>query len=142
MSSQFRTVVSSAVKPVVKVLVICMAGQGLKRAGKFTKETRTGITQILITLLIPSFLFMKLLHSFSAENLYNWWSMPTFVAWNACCGFVMGTLLLRFAGPERIQGQQGLVLACCTVGNMGMLPLSLADAACNPDLEKFAGREG
>eukprot|EP00282_Hemiselmis_andersenii_P022323 CAMPEP_0171996320 /NCGR_PEP_ID=MMETSP1041-20130122/58_1 /TAXON_ID=464988 /ORGANISM="Hemiselmis andersenii, Strain CCMP439" /LENGTH=173 /DNA_ID=CAMNT_0012649455 /DNA_START=84 /DNA_END=602 /DNA_ORIENTATION=- len=142
MSGQFRIVVASAVRPVLKVLVICTAGQCLKRAGKFTAQTRSAITQILINLLIPCFLFMKLLHSFNAENLYKWWSMPTFVAWNICCGYAIGTLVVRIAGPHRLNGHGDLVLACCTIGNMGMLPLSLADAACSPDLVKFSEREG
>ena len=60
---------------------------------------------------------------------------------NNLCGMLVGMAIIT-AMPEAVGTHRRLVLATCTLGNVGQIPLALADAACTDGLDKFASRIG
>jgi hypothetical protein len=60
---------------------------------------------------------------------------------NNVCGMLVGCVIIA-ALPEAVGNHRRLVLATCALGNVGQIPLALADAACTDGLDKFSHRPG
>eukprot|EP00282_Hemiselmis_andersenii_P015287 CAMPEP_0114138804 /NCGR_PEP_ID=MMETSP0043_2-20121206/16523_1 /TAXON_ID=464988 /ORGANISM="Hemiselmis andersenii, Strain CCMP644" /LENGTH=159 /DNA_ID=CAMNT_0001232809 /DNA_START=352 /DNA_END=828 /DNA_ORIENTATION=+ len=108
--------------------------------GILNKATRSSLSRLNVNVLLPSFLFMRMVRTASVEVLLKWWCLPMFVFFNLLFGWVLGRLLLF--GVHVPKPQQGVVLAVTAIGNCGILPLALVSAACAPAVrEKFGDFE-
>jgi len=92
-------------------------------------------------LLVPCFLFTKLASSLTLEKLGEWWLICFFVLLNNLCGMLLGYVIVTVL-PKQVGKHRNLVLAACSLGNVGQIPLALASASCTNGLDKFADRDG
>jgi hypothetical protein len=60
---------------------------------------------------------------------------------NNVCGLLVACVIIAVL-PEAVGNHRRLVLATCALGNVGQIPLALADAACTDGLDKFSHRPG
>jgi hypothetical protein len=131
----------AASAPIVKVMIVAMVGaaSATERAGILTQEGLKSLSRIIIYILVPAFLFTKLAGTLTVEKLGMWWLIVAFVLLNNMCGMSLGYIIVTML-PTQVGKHRRLVLAACTLGNVGQIPLALASAACTEGLDKFASR--
>jgi hypothetical protein len=160
----------AASSPMLKVIAISLTGAfaATRYAGILTQDGLKSLSRIIVYILVPSFLFTKLAGTLTLEKLGwtsahpfhalitimclhqrltlflytgQWWLICFFVLLNNCCGLLMGYVIVTL-WPQHVGKYRKLVLAACSLGNVGQIPLALASAACTDGLDKFASREG
>mmetsp|Transcript_1900 Transcript_1900/g.4275 ORF Transcript_1900/g.4275 Transcript_1900/m.4275 type:complete len:458 (+) Transcript_1900:53-1426(+) len=137
------TALAAAGGPILKVLFISAVGYmaASDRVGLLKPSQLSSFSKMTTIIFLPPFLFIKLSNNVDMGRVFEWWTIPCFVALNILFGILFGRALIHFWG-HRMGGNKGVVLASCAIGNVGQLPLALAAAACNDGLPKFDKRDG
>lgn len=129
--------------PILTVIAIALTGAfcATEYAGILTQEGLKSLSRIIIYILVPCFLFTKLASSLTIEKLGEWWLICGFVLLNNLFGMLLGYVIVTVL-PTQVGKHRNLVLAACSIGNVGQIPLALASASCTNGLDKFADRKG
>ena len=135
-------VFTAASTPILKVIAIAVTGAlaAWHRTGILTQDGVKSLSRLIINILVPCFLFTKLGSTVTPEKLAQWWLICFYVFLNNLCGFALGFAIVSLL-PRQVGRNRSLVLAMCSLGNVGQIPLALSSAACTDGLDKFAGRE-
>ncbi|KAF8780141.1 hypothetical protein HU200_001802 [Digitaria exilis] len=123
--------------PVLQVLLVGLLGALLAsdRFNVLTSDARRNINKIVYIVFVPSLVFSSLASTVTLKDIISWWFMPVNMGIIFLIGAVLGWVSVKaFRTSEHLQG---LVIACCSSGNWGTIPLMIVPAICNEEGSPF-----
>ncbi|KAG2543796.1 hypothetical protein PVAP13_9NG768500 [Panicum virgatum] len=117
--------------PVLQVLLVGLLGALLasNRLNVLTSDARRNINKIVYIVFVPSLVFSSLASTVTLKDIISWWFMPVNMGIIFLIGAVLGWVSVKAFRPG--EHLQGLVIACCSSGNWGTIPLMIIPAICN-----------
>ncbi|KAJ1434095.1 Membrane transport protein [Sesbania bispinosa] len=99
--------------PVIKVLLITALGLflAMDNINVLGADARNKVNQLV---------FMSLIH--------HWWFMPVNILGTFILGSALAWILIKITRPPK--HLEGLILGCCSAGNLGNLPMIIVPAMC------------
>ncbi|KAK7350434.1 hypothetical protein VNO77_09072 [Canavalia gladiata] len=119
-----------ALMPVLKVLLVTAVGTflTLNRINILGEIARKNMNTMIFYVFAPALVFSSLAKSITLRSMITLWFMPVNIILTVIIGTTFGWLLVKtLRVPHHLQG---LVLGCCSVGNMGNMPLIIVPAVC------------
>lgn len=116
--------------PVVNMLLVTGVGSFLASdfAGLLTKEARRHLNNLVFYVFNPCLIATYLAKTITMESLGKLWLMPVNILLSFIFGLILGWIMLRITrAPAELKG---LILACCSAGNMGNIFLIIIPALC------------
>ncbi len=126
MEGQIETSALAVVMAIFKVFVIIALGYVLKRRRFISEKTVTELTRLVITIIVPCFLFNKVYHQFSIESLKEAYRMGLFAAGLVLMGALFATIASRLLGVGTIRRHS--LMAVSSFNNAAYLPIPLVYA--------------
>ncbi|XVF75681.1 hypothetical protein PTKIN_Ptkin13bG0206100 [Pterospermum kingtungense] len=126
-----------AVIPVLKVLLVTGVGLflAMDRINLLGPEARNYLNKIVFYLFGPSLVFSNLAETITFQSLVTLWFMPVNIFLTFVIGSALGWILIKITKtPEHIRG---IVIGCCSAGNLGNLLLIIVPAVCNESNNPF-----
>ncbi|CAL4920558.1 unnamed protein product [Urochloa decumbens] len=123
--------------PVLQVLLVGSLGALLasNRFNVLTSDARKNINKIVYIVFVPSLVFSSLASTVTLKDIISWWFMPVNMGIIFLIGAVLGWLSVKAFRPG--EHLQGLIIACCSSGNWGTIPLMIVPAICNEEGSPF-----
>ncbi|CAD6201760.1 unnamed protein product [Miscanthus lutarioriparius] len=123
--------------PVLQVLLVGLLGALLasSRLDVLTADARRNINKVVYIVFVPSLVFSSLSSTVTLKDIVSWWFMPVNMGIVFLIGVVLGWVSVKAFRPE--EHLQGLVIACCSSGNWGNIPLMIVPAICNEEGSPF-----
>ncbi|CAN6302454.1 unnamed protein product [Urochloa humidicola] len=123
--------------PVLQVLLVGSLGALLasNRFNVLTSDARKNINKIVYIVFVPSLVFSSLASTVALKDIISWWFMPVNMGIIFLIGALLGWLSVKAFRPG--EHLQGLVIACCSSGNWGTIPLMIVPAICNEEGSPF-----
>lgn len=109
----------------LEVMLIGLCGFLLAKRGIFSQESIRAISRLLITLVMPFFIFTKLLNSFNFTDYPNWWFFPVLSLVINFLGFALSFLFVKL--DKSIINRRDFI-SLNTFQNSGYLVLGLVGA--------------
>ncbi|XP_061346097.1 protein PIN-LIKES 7-like isoform X2 [Gastrolobium bilobum] len=94
---------------------------------------------VVFLVFTPSLVFASFAKSVSLEDMISWWFMPVNVGLTFLIGGILGWILVKLLKPNL--KVEGLIIAACSSGNMGNLPLVIIPAICDEKGGPFGARD-
>ncbi|XP_031476603.1 protein PIN-LIKES 7-like [Nymphaea colorata] len=133
----FWTLFAAASAPIQQVILI--GGLGAFLATKFcnvlTVDARRHLNKVVFTVFTPSLMFASLAQSVTFDDIISWWFMPINIGLTFLIGGLLGWAAVKLLKPPR--QLEGLIVACCSSGNLGNLFLIILPTTCNEDGTPF-----
>lgn len=129
--------VLTSVTAVAHVLLLCALGAFLAhpRVNILTGPARKNLNKLVFVAFLPALIFEKLGEAVTLEKIIHWWFLPVNVAVACTLGAAIGWLVSVISKvPPRFRA---LTIACCTIGNLGNVPLVLVSAVCSDSSGNF-----
>ncbi|XWS66270.1 hypothetical protein CRYUN_Cryun05aG0185100 [Craigia yunnanensis] len=127
-----------AVMPVLKVIFITGVGLflAMDRINLLGPEARHHLNNIVFYVLGPSLVASNLAETITFQSFVTLWFMPVNIFITFIMGSALAWLLIRITKtPKHLQG---MVIGCCSAGNMGNLLLIMIPAVCKESKNPFA----
>ncbi|XP_066359722.1 protein PIN-LIKES 7-like [Miscanthus floridulus] len=123
--------------PVLQVLLVGLLGALLasSRLDVLTADARRNINKVVYIVFVPSLVFSSLSSTVTLKDIVSWWFMPVNMGIVFLIGAVLGWVSVKAFRPE--EHLQGLVIACCSSGNWGAIPLMIVPEICNEEGSPF-----
>eukprot|EP01023_Acetabularia_acetabulum_P045021 TRINITY_DN45521_c0_g1_i1.p1 TRINITY_DN45521_c0_g1~~TRINITY_DN45521_c0_g1_i1.p1 ORF type:complete len:179 (-),score=22.01 TRINITY_DN45521_c0_g1_i1:1-537(-) len=121
MSGNEGVLIWAAVKPIVKIALMCGVGAILGRQQILQRPGLKVVGQLIIKVFLPCLIVSKLGSRLSIPNLLIWWPSSANVAVTLIVGGLIGWMnnyILRV--PQNFRKH---ILCSCAIGNTGNLPL-------------------
>ncbi|OEL16963.1 Protein PIN-LIKES 3 [Dichanthelium oligosanthes] len=120
----------TACVPVVNMLLVTSVGSFLASdfAGILTKEARKHLNNLVFYLFNPSLIATYLAKTITIESLGKLWFMPVNVLLSFIFGLFFGWIVVQVTRPPA--RLNGLILGCCSAGNVGNIFLIIIPALC------------
>ncbi|MBU2540651.1 MAG: AEC family transporter [Candidatus Omnitrophica bacterium] len=118
----FFNSLSTVVSAMAQLIFLAGCGYFLVKKDILTPETLKILSRIVLILIFPSFVFHKLVSSFTFSQFPHWWIYPIFSFAIIGSAFLIALAFLRL-NPEF--GQKREFLSSITFSNAGYLPLVL-----------------
>ncbi|XP_027361711.1 protein PIN-LIKES 7-like [Abrus precatorius] len=138
----FLELLEVASMPVIQVLLISALG-AIMATGYFdnllSADTRKALNRIVFLVFTPSLVFSSFAKSVSLEDMISWWFMPVNVGLTFLIGGIIGWLLVKLLKPNL--KVEGLIIASCSSGNLGNLPIVIIPAICDEKGGPFGARD-
>lgn len=131
MANIFLTFFKTTSFATAQILVIGLCGFLLARKGVFKEESIRAISRLLILLVVPFFIFSRLIKNFNFLEYPNWWFFPIASLVINFFGFILGFLFVKF--DKSITKPRDFI-SLTTFQNSGYLVLGLVGAL-------FSGKE-
>ncbi|CAK8561840.1 unnamed protein product [Lathyrus sativus] len=116
--------------PVVKVLLI--TALGLFLAIDYTDvlgaDARSKVNNLVFYVFNPSLVGSNLAETLTSENVLTLWFMPVNILSTFILGSALAWLVIKVTRPPK--HLEGLILGCCSAGNLGNLPIIIIPAIC------------
>ncbi|KAI0502335.1 hypothetical protein KFK09_017283 [Dendrobium nobile] len=116
--------------PVLNVLLLTAVGSiyATSRVGILGQDTRKLLNNVVFYIFNPALVASNLSSTFSLESMILLWFMPVNLVLNSLVGSALGWILIQITkAPKRLRA---VILASCSVGNVGNLFLVLVPAMC------------
>ncbi|XVF75688.1 hypothetical protein PTKIN_Ptkin13bG0206700 [Pterospermum kingtungense] len=126
-----------AVMPVLKVILITGVGLflAMDRINLLGPEARHHLNNIVFYVLGPSLVASNLAETITFQSFVTLWFMPVNILITFVIGSALAWLLIRITKtPKHLQG---MVIGCCSAGNMGNLLLIMIPAVCKESNNPF-----
>lgn len=128
--------------PVIQVLLI--SALGALMATKYfqnllSPDIGKALNKIVFFIFTPSLIFASFAKSVSLEDMISWWFMPVNVGLTFLIGGIAGWILVKLLKPNL--KVEGLIIAACSSGNMGNLPIVFIPAICDEKGGPFGARD-
>ncbi|KAJ1298970.1 hypothetical protein BS78_01G495100 [Paspalum vaginatum] len=94
-----------------------------------------GGTSTRLFVFVPSLVFSSLSTTVTLKDIVSWWFMPVNMGIIFLIGAVLGWVSVKAFRPG--EHLQGLIIACCSSGNWGTIPLMIVPAICNEEGSPF-----
>ncbi|OMO62832.1 Auxin efflux carrier [Corchorus capsularis] len=127
-----------ALVPVLKLLLVTGVGLflALDQIDLLGPEARNYLNKIVFYVLSPALLVSNLAESISYQSLVTLWFMPVNILLTYIIGSALGWIIIKVSKtPEHLRG---IVIGCCTAGNLGNLMFILVPAVCEQPNSPFA----
>ncbi|CAE5986491.1 unnamed protein product [Arabidopsis lyrata] len=136
----FWSLLEVASMPVIQVLVMSLVGAFLAsdRCKLFPVEARNSMNKVVFVLFAPALMFANLAQTVTLEDIISWWFMPVNMGLTFLIGGLLGWMVVKILKPPPYL--EGLIVATCSAGNMGNLPIILVPAICDEDKSPFGNR--
>ncbi|CAN8257787.1 unnamed protein product [Cochlearia groenlandica] len=136
----FLSLLEVASMPVIQVLMISLVGAFLAtdRIKLFPVESRNSMNKVVFVLFAPSLMFANLAQTVTLQDMISWWFMPVNMGLTFLFGGILGWIVVKLLKPPPYL--EGLIVATCSSGNMGNLPIILVPAICDEDKSPFGNR--
>ncbi|KAJ1290205.1 hypothetical protein BS78_02G225700 [Paspalum vaginatum] len=120
----------TACVPVLNLLLVAGVGSFLATdfAGILSKEARKHLNKIVFYVFNPSLVAIYLAKTITMESLANLWFMPVNVLLAFTFGLLFGWIVIHVTRPPA--KLRGLILGCCSAGNLGNMFLVIIPAIC------------
>ncbi|XP_028769609.1 protein PIN-LIKES 3-like isoform X2 [Neltuma alba] len=130
-----------ALMPVLKVLLITAVGAfiALDRFDILKDHAGKPLNCMVYYVFAPALLSSSLAKTLTLKSLVILWFMPINVLLSFTIGTAFGWLVIKITRTPR--HLQGLVLGCCSAGNVGNLPLIIVPALCKESNGSFGDVE-
>ncbi|XP_014491801.2 protein PIN-LIKES 1, partial [Vigna radiata var. radiata] len=126
-----------ALMPVLKVLLITALGTilAIDRFNILGKTARKSLNNMVYFVFAPALLCTSLAETITLRSVVRLWFMPLNILLTFIIGTVLGLLLVKLTRvPNHLHG---LVLGCCSAGNLGNLPIIIVPAVCKQSGNPF-----
>ncbi|MED6143484.1 hypothetical protein PIB30_006744 [Stylosanthes scabra] len=128
--------------PVIQVLLI--SGLGALMATHYfdnllSPNFRKSLNKVVFLVFTPALVFSSFAKSVTLEDMISWWFMPVNVGLTFLIGGIIGWILVKLLKPNL--KVEGLIIAACSSGNMGNLPIVIVPAICNESGGPFGDKE-
>ncbi|KAK7406945.1 hypothetical protein VNO78_08581 [Psophocarpus tetragonolobus] len=138
----FVELLEVASMPVIRVLLISALG-ALMATHYFdhllSPDIRKVLNKVVFLVFTPSLVFSSFAKSVSLEDMILWWFMPINVGLTFLIGGIIGWILVKLLKPNL--KMEGLVIAACSSGNMGNLPIVIIPAICEEKGSPFGSSD-
>ncbi|XVF82841.1 hypothetical protein PTKIN_Ptkin16aG0082700 [Pterospermum kingtungense] len=126
-----------ALIPVIKVLLITGVGLflAMDRVNLLGPEARDHLNKMVFYVFGPSLVASNLAETVTFESFVTLWFMPVNIMITFIIGSAFAWLLIKITRTPR--HLQGMVIGCCSAGNLGNLPLIIAPAVCEESNNPF-----
>ncbi|CAN6211120.1 unnamed protein product [Urochloa humidicola] len=120
----------TACMPVFNMLLVTGVGSFLATdfAGLLSKEARKHLNNIVFYVFNPSLVAIYLAKTITMESLAKLWFMPVNILLAFTFGLFFGWIVLKVTRPPA--KLKGLILGCCSAGNLGNIFLIIIPALC------------
>ncbi|KAK7277136.1 hypothetical protein RIF29_18286 [Crotalaria pallida] len=126
-----------ALMPVLKVLLITAVGTflALDRFDILGENASKHLNIMVFFVFAPALVGGNLAKTITLKSMLMLWFMPLNILLTFVIGTALGWLLIKITRvPHHLQG---LVLGCCSAGNLGNLPLIIVPAVCKQRSHPF-----
>ncbi|XP_012698942.1 protein PIN-LIKES 3 [Setaria italica] len=120
----------TACVPVFNMLLVTGVGSFLASdfAGILNKEARKHLNNLVLYVFNPSLIATYLAKTVTMESLGKLWFMPVNILLSFIFGLFFGWILIQVTrAPAKLKG---LILGCCSAGNVGNIFLIIVPALC------------
>lgn len=120
----------TACVPVFNMLLVTGVGSFLATdfAGILSKEARKHLNNVVFYVFNPSFVSIYLAKTITMESLAKLWFMPVNILLAFTFGLFFGWIVVKVTrAPAKLRG---LILGCCSAGNLGNIFLIVIPALC------------
>lgn len=126
-----------ALMPVLKILLITAVGLllGTERVDLLGANARQYLNQLVFFLFSPSIILSNLADTITLDSLATLWFMLVNILLTFLIGSALAWILIKITRTP--QHLQGLVIGCCSAGNLGNLPLIILPAVCEEENSPF-----
>ncbi|XP_054805437.1 protein PIN-LIKES 3-like [Prosopis cineraria] len=130
-----------ALMPVLKVLLVTAVGAfiALDCFDILKDNARKPLNSMVYYVFTPALLSSNLAKTLTLKSLVILWFMPINILLSFTIGTAFGWLIIKITRTPR--HLQGLVLGCCSAGNVGNLPLIIVPAVCKESSGAFGDVE-
>ncbi|XP_054807057.1 protein PIN-LIKES 1-like isoform X5 [Prosopis cineraria] len=138
---EFWKLFVTALMPVLKVLFLTAVGTilALDRFGILKKDARMHLNTMVFFVFIPALALSNLAEAITFKSLVMLWFMPLNILLTFIIGSALGWLLIKITRAPR--HLHGLVLGCCSAGNLGNMPLIIVPAVCKERSRPFGDKD-
>ncbi|KAJ6776644.1 hypothetical protein OIU74_000768 [Salix koriyanagi] len=126
-----------AVVPVLKVLLITLVGLflALDRIDLLGSTARPYLNNLIFYVFSPALVSSQLAGTITLQSLATLWFMPVNILLTFIIGSALAWILIKITRtPPHLQG---LVIGCCSAGNLGNLLLIIVPAVCSESNSPF-----
>ncbi|KAI3426613.1 uncharacterized protein J3R85_009809 [Psidium guajava] len=136
----FWSLFGVASMPVLQVLIICVMGTFMAtgHCNLLPADTRKALNKIVFFAFTPSLIFASLTKTVTLQDIISWWFMPINIGISFLVGGVLGWILVKLLKP--MTHLEGLIIAACSTGNLGNLPIIVIPAVCDEGGSPFGDR--
>uniref|UniRef100_A0ACD5YEV6 Uncharacterized protein n=2 Tax=Avena sativa TaxID=4498 RepID=A0ACD5YEV6_AVESA len=120
----------TACVPVLNMLLVTGVGSFLATdfAGILGKEARKHLNYVVFYVFNPCLVSIYLAKTITLESMAKLWFMPVNVFFAFISGLIFGWIVIKLTGaPPKLRG---LILGCCSAGNLGNIFLIVIPALC------------
>ncbi|KAJ3680399.1 hypothetical protein LUZ60_016677 [Juncus effusus] len=121
--------------PVIEVLLIGLLGAFLASYNILSADARKSINKIVFVVFAPALCFKSLAKTVTFREMISWWFMPVNIGITFLLGGILGWIAVKILRPEH--HLEGLIIASCSAGNLGNLPIIVVPAICNENGSPF-----
>ncbi|XP_058736708.1 protein PIN-LIKES 7-like [Vicia villosa] len=128
--------------PIIQVLLISAVGAFMATDhgdNLLSADFRKSLNKIVFFAFTPSLIFASFAKSVSLDDMISWWFMPVNLGLTFLIGGILGWIIVKLLKPN--SKIEGLVIASCSTGNMGNLPVVIIPAICNQRVTPFGTRD-
>ncbi|OIW10763.1 hypothetical protein TanjilG_27709 [Lupinus angustifolius] len=128
----FLNLLEVASVPVIQVLLIGALGAMMSTHyfdHLLSPDFRKSLNKVVFLVFTPSLVFASFAKSVSLADMISWWFMPVNIGITFFIGGILGWILVKLLKPNL--KVEGLIIASCSSGNMGNLPLVIIPAICD-----------
>ncbi|VAI33839.1 unnamed protein product [Triticum turgidum subsp. durum] len=120
----------TACMPVLNMLLVTGVGSFLATdsAGILGKEARKHLNYVVFYVFNPALIATYLGKTITMESLAKLWFMPVNVFFTFILGLIFGWIVIKVTGAPLML--RGLILGCCSAGNLGNIFLIIIPALC------------
>ncbi|EOY18976.1 Auxin efflux carrier family protein [Theobroma cacao] len=133
----FLNLLIVAVMPVLKIILITAIGLllALDRLKLLGPEANHHMNNIVFYVFSPALAASSLAETVTFKSLTTLWFMPVNLLLTFVLGSALAWLLIKITRtPKHLQG---IVIGCCSAGNLGNLPLIMVPAVCEEPSNPF-----
>ncbi|KAL2333936.1 hypothetical protein Fmac_015149 [Flemingia macrophylla] len=137
----FLSLLPVASFPVIKVLLITAIGLllALDSISILGEDARKKVNQLVFYVFNPALVGSNLAKTITLESFVEMWFMPVNILFTFILGSALGWILIKMTRPPK--RMEGLILGCCSTGNLGNLPLIIIPAICEESGSPFGDSE-
>ncbi|CAN8270876.1 unnamed protein product [Cochlearia groenlandica] len=136
----FWSLLEVASMPVLQVFFISLLGAFLAsdRCKLFPVEARDSMNKVVFVLFAPALIYADLAQTVTLQDIISWWFMPVNMGLTFLFGGILGWIVVKILKPPPYL--EGLIVATCSSGNLGAIPIILVPAICDEDKSPFGNR--
>ncbi|KAH7849839.1 hypothetical protein Vadar_023714 [Vaccinium darrowii] len=126
-----------ALMPVLKILIVTVIGLFLatERLNLLGPVARQHLNNLVFYVFNPALVVSNLADSITSSNVVSLWFMPVNILLTFIIGSALGWILVKITRtPKHLHG---LVIGCCSAGNLGNLLLIIIPAVCDESNSPF-----